>query len=647
MVLVVYDSKLGNVRELQDFELDLAFGSDENSFELTCAADAAPSEGQFAFIDGGEYGGVVDEASYDAGRDAAGTVTCKGRTWHGILAGKRLLPNSGSGYLSVSGKAGAVVASLISRMGLSAVFSAASDDAAVSYTFDRFTDGYSGLKALAKANGRKLAMRRKGSKVELSLPPVVDYANKVDSDLLDFTLTSVHRCVNHLVCAGTGELENRAVVHFYADAKGNVSHRQTLFGVDEIAALYDYSNADEAKLEEDGRKKLAEYQTTGSVEVDAHDDIDVDVGDVISARDNAHGRTVAATVAKKVVKVSRGVATYSYEVGSETTTKTTSSGTAEGGGGHAYLAGKGLKLANYTFSAEVDSEALAAVEAKAEKAATDASSSLQTWAQAGIAMGGVSTLAEGAKATASLSGEGLKKTLSLGIPRGATGIQGPKGETGATGDRGPQGLQGEKGERGPQGEIGPQGPKGETGATGPQGPTGKQGPTGPVGPAGSPGPQGIQGPKGDAGPQGPRGPQGPSGGEIKDTRNDNQPPSWYMANHPNETVVEFKTAKVIGLSGSETYAVLVTLTPWQDASGGYPKQVCVRGDTIWWRFGTSDASWGGWWSVLDSASTNTAWLIAHRVGEYVETDGSFNPNNIGGTWKQVPSIGPHTWLRTK
>ena len=659
MVLVVYDSKLGNVRELQDFELDLAFGSDENSFELTCAADVAPSEGQFAFIDGGEYGGVVDEASYDAGRDAEGTVTCKGRTWHGILSGKRLLPNSGSGYLSVSGKANAVLASLISRMGLSAVFSAASDDAAVSHTFDRFTDGYSGLKALAKANGRKLAMRRKGSKVELSLPPVVDYANKVDSDLLDFTLTSVHRCVNHLVCAGTGELENRAVVHFYADAKGNVSHKQTLFGVDEISALYDYSNADEAKLEEDGRKKLAEYQTAGSVEVDVHEDIDVDVGDVISARDNAHGRTVAATVAKKVVKVSRGVATYSYEVGSETTTKTASSGTAEGGGGHAYLAGKGLKLSNYTFSAEVDSEALAAVNAKAEKAATDASNSLQTWAQASIAMGEVSTLAEGAKATASLSGEGLKKTLTLGIPRGATGIQGPKGETGATGERGPQGLQGPQGDAGPQGETGPQGPKGATGAQGPKGDAGEQGPqgiqgkqgpqgvqgeTGPRGPQGS---QGIQGPKGDAGPQGPRGQQGPSGGEIKDTRNDNQPPSWYMANHPNETVVEFKTAKVIGLSGSETYAVLVTLTPWQDASGGYPKQVCVHGDTMWWRFGTSDASWGGWWSVLDSASTNTAWLIAHRIGEYIETDGSFNPNSIGGTWKQVPSVGPYTWLRTK
>ena len=454
MVLVVHDSTIGDIREIEEFELDIAYGSDENALKLEARAGDAPEEGQFVFIDGTEYGGVIDQASYEAGREATDSILCKGRTWHGILAGKRLLPDSGSGYLSVSGKAGEVLASLIARMGLSGLFSAASDDTAVSYTFDRFCDGYSGLKAMAKANGRKVAMRRKGGKVELSLPPAVDYANKVDSDLLDFTLTSVHRCVNHLVCAGTGELENRAVIHFYADSAGNVSHTQTLFGVDEIAALYDYSNADADKLEEEGRKKLQEYQTQGSVEVEAHDDIDVDVGDVISARDNAHGRTVTATVVKKIVQVSRGVATYSYEVGSETTTKTSSSGTAESGGGHAYLAGKGLKLSNYTFSAEVDSEALAAVEAKADKAAADASNSLQTWAQASIAMGEVATLAEGSKATASLSGEGLKKTLSLGIPKGEKGERGERGEQGPAGVQGPQGAQGPKGERGEQGPPG-------------------------------------------------------------------------------------------------------------------------------------------------------------------------------------------------
>ena len=435
MVLVVSDPAAGDVREIEEFELDLAFGSDENALKLEARAGEAPAEGQFVFIDGTEYGGVVDEVTYDTGRDASGTVLCKGRTWHGILAGKRLLPDSGSGHLAVSGKAGEVLASLISRMGLSGLFSAAVDDTAVSYTFDRFADGYGGLKALAKANGRKVSMHRLGGKVELSLPPVVDYADKVDSDLLDFTLTSVHRCVNHLVCAGMGELENRAVVHFYADAAGNVSHVQSLFGVDEICALYDYSNADEEKLEEEGRKKLQEYQTQGSVEVAAHDDIDVDVGDVISARDNAHGRTVTATVAKKIVKVSRGVAVYSYEVGGETTTKMSSSGAAEssGGGGHAYLAGKGLTLSNYTFSAEVDADALTEVRGTAEAARRDATKAVQTWAGASLEIGAVQTLPPGANATAALAGESLIKTLSLGIPRGEKGERGEQGEQGPPG----------------------------------------------------------------------------------------------------------------------------------------------------------------------------------------------------------------------
>lgn len=377
MVLVVADTKLGNVREIEDFTLDLAFGADENALTLTVEEKSAPAAGQLVYIDATEYGGVIDQVKRGSGRGATGTVECKGRTWHGILAGRRLSPDSGSGHLTVNGKAGDVLASLIARMGLESLFKAASDDSTVSYTFERFCDGYSGLMALAKASGRKLSMRRMDGYVELSMPPIVDYANKVDSDLLDFTITSVHRCVNHLLCVGTGQLENRAIVHFYADESGNVSHKQTLFGIDEICALYDYSNASASELETEGKKKLLEYQTSGTVEVDAHEDMDVDVGDIISARDNSTGTTVTATVSKKVVKVKRGVATYSYEVGSDTTTKTSSTGAAESsGGGHAYLAGKGLTLDNYTFNADVDASDLSSISNKVEGARTVASNAL-------------------------------------------------------------------------------------------------------------------------------------------------------------------------------------------------------------------------------------------------------------------------------
>lgn len=110
----------------------------------------------------------------------------------------------------------------------------------------------------------------------------------------------------------------------------------------------------------------------------------------------------------------------------------------------------------------------------------------------------VSTLDAGADATAALSAGTDGQTLALGIPRGAQGVQGPKGDTG---ERGPQG---EKGDTGATGATGPQGPKGDTGATGPKGDKGDtgargvQGEVGPQGPKGDRGETGATGPKGDS-----------------------------------------------------------------------------------------------------------------------------------------------------
>lgn len=50
--------------------------------------------------------------------------------------------------------------------------------------------------------------------------------------------------------------------------------------------------------------------------------------------------------------------------------------------------------------------------------------------------------------------------LTLGVP-GATGPEGPQGETGPEGPAGPQGETGPEGEQGPQGDTGPQGPAGK------------------------------------------------------------------------------------------------------------------------------------------------------------------------------------------
>lgn len=395
MEFVIADKDGRNLRQIVECEVDLAYGDDENDFELTCDPSIAPKEGDIVYCDGTEYGGVVDEVESDT---ATRLVTARGRTFHGILAGKRLVPDSGKKAVTVSGTAKAVMQSLITRFKLSPMF-VALDGAGgnVSYTFERFGDAYSGIRAMAKAHSLRLSLVYSGGRVEASLVPVRSLGDKVDSDLMDFTVSRIARRTNHLVCGGTGEQENRKVIHFYANADGKVSKKQSLFGVDEIAAFYDYSNADEAELDEEGRKELEGMQTSGSVSISAHDDIEAEVGDYVTATDNVTGTKVTSEIAKKILKVSRGVPTYEYEVGSESlgTSNSTISGTAEssGGGGHAYYAGEGLTLTNYTFAADVTEADLSAVSATATNAATQASN-------ASAAAGAAQQAAEKAQETA-------------------------------------------------------------------------------------------------------------------------------------------------------------------------------------------------------------------------------------------------------
>ena len=372
MDIVITDLGRAPVRQIGMYYADFAYGDDENDFELTCDADLAPRNGCMVYADGSEWGGFVDEVSYDT---ATGAATCRGRTIHGALADKRIVPDAGKSHYKVSGPVEAALSAVVSRIGLSGVYEVEKGaSAAISYTFDRFTDAYSGIRKMLKAHSLRLAMRCVEGRVLLSAQQVRTIGDKADSDLVDFVLTDVGRCYNHLVCAGEGEGDKRVVIHLYADAAGKVSKKQTLFGLDERTAFYDYNAADAEKLEAEGVEKLREMQTKGGVEVTVPESLDAEVGDVLVGRDNATGVEVAAEVAKKILRVKYGDATVGYEVGNTSATSSTIVGTGESsGGGHAYYAGEGLTLSGYTFAADVTQAELDAVGATAESARKTAS----------------------------------------------------------------------------------------------------------------------------------------------------------------------------------------------------------------------------------------------------------------------------------
>lgn len=318
MVELIITGRNGIDREsIADYKLDAAWGADENDFELT--VDRLIDAGSYVYFDGSECGGIVD-ALKDNLKRGESTLTYSGRTWHGMLADKILEPDKGKDYLTVSGTASSVIGSLISRVGLDAVFDAVDSPTAgaqtiKSYQFDRYTDCYTGLRKMCAASGLKLRLAYASGKVRVWAEPAAHYGDSIDSDLIDFDATRTWRKPNHLIGLGKGDLAARVVVHWYADAKGTVSQTQSLRGVDEITQVYDYSNAETAELNTKTKEKLQDLQSEGDVRVTVRDDANVvfDVGDTVTARDNLTGITVNASIVKKIVKVSGGVMSVDYE----------------------------------------------------------------------------------------------------------------------------------------------------------------------------------------------------------------------------------------------------------------------------------------------------------------------------------------------
>lgn len=383
MQLVLADSDRNAMAVADDFSLDMAVGDDENDFLLTLP-DSAPllSDGCFVYAPGTDWGGVVDSLSSEGSRTGP-ALSYKGRTWSGVLANRIVVPPSGSSHFKSSGEANACIRALIAHLGLGGLFSTPMGDSGieVDYEWDRFCDAWHGLLECLGSSGAKPSMRWSGGYVEISAEPSRAYGTMPGEEAF-VSLTRDYRPVNHLVCAGTGEMEDREVVHFYADAQGNVSHVQTLFGVDEVAALYDYTNADSAELEKQGAKKLADYQVQGQADVSIPDgSVRLDAGDYVTGRETRFGIEVTVPVVKKIARVSRGVEAVEYECGQAESTRSlssTSESSGGGGGGASYSAGDGISISGNVISADVTDDDIARIDGdieEARKAASDASAS--------------------------------------------------------------------------------------------------------------------------------------------------------------------------------------------------------------------------------------------------------------------------------
>lgn len=265
MDLIYADENRIDQGVMDAYELDMAYGSDENNF--TCTIDREShccTEGFFLYVEGEEYGGIVDKVKVNTEKDE---ITYSGRTWHGILEKKIICPEDGQDYAVFDGEANKLLQTIIDRIDLGDLFEASTEDTGIqiqAFQMDRYIDAYTGICKMLKDADAKLNIIWKNKKVVLSAQLRQDYSQdeEFNTAQVDFTIEKNYRPVNHIICLGQGDLKNRAVIHLFCDENGGIQPYATkdiplqdsdyilgtsgkvMDGEDEVVEILDYPNAE-------------------------------------------------------------------------------------------------------------------------------------------------------------------------------------------------------------------------------------------------------------------------------------------------------------------------------------------------------------------------------------------------------------------
>lgn len=326
--VIVADTNGVELRTILFREYDFEVGDKENSFLVTCNRaewENVPSNAR-VYIPGTEYGGIYKRLESDTRNNA---VAVGGYTWRGLLQKKVIIPPSGQAYATDSGELNDILARRVSEA-LPGLFvgSEESTGVTVSYQYGRYVTLYDGLKEMLRSAGyrMRIAYDQEQSKVVVDAVPIVDYSAQIEysSDMnANYAMVINKMGVNHLICLGNGELQNRTVVHLYADVNGVISQTQTQFGVDEVTDVYDYAGAERVTLIESGTDQMIANASKNEFAIDLESTQDVAIGDIVGCRDYITGNTMTAPITVKIVKWQKGFESVEYQLSEEVTVQQT------------------------------------------------------------------------------------------------------------------------------------------------------------------------------------------------------------------------------------------------------------------------------------------------------------------------------------
>lgn len=326
-VVTLADKNLKEICYIKDANLTVDL-NDKRNFSLQIARCNWTPDMTFSnliYVTGTEYGGIISRILTDTTLDY---VDLQGMSWRGRMAKKVIQPPAGSDYKVVSGDLHDVMRELIEPEfgGLYTVPQENTGITVSNYKFDRYCTLLDGIEKMLKSVGYRLKIAflradRSRGHVQVEAAPIVDYSNRIELSRdckLNYTMDDNRGGTNHLIVTGKGELQDRNVLHLYAQPDGTIGDTQYYTGLQEIAEVYENTSTETAELRSKSEEHMRELMNKKSFKMDvAALGMDVEIGDIVGGRDYLTGMYMSKPVANIVYELVNDVESKTYKLEGE------------------------------------------------------------------------------------------------------------------------------------------------------------------------------------------------------------------------------------------------------------------------------------------------------------------------------------------
>lgn len=322
--MIVLDANLHELGEIET-DIDIEYGTSEdstNDFEVTDAQMRNIEAGGF-YIPGTEIGGLFDYIKINSDADFC---VYRGFTWRGLLKNSIIMPDVGEDYKTVSGEANSVIAAMLNGL-FGGIFTVSTEDSGLTlsdYQFPLYINLLDGIEGMLEKYDYKL--RITANKVASHAPiqilieavPAVQVSGTYNEDngiAMSFVIDNMG--INHLICGGAGDLQNRMIRHLYIDNTGSISSTQYYFGLDERTAFFDYPSAEsEDDLIEYGTQELKKLASSKQLSMKAPEQFNLEIGDKVRGV-FPDGTEIISPIVSKIYKIADGTMNIELKIKGE------------------------------------------------------------------------------------------------------------------------------------------------------------------------------------------------------------------------------------------------------------------------------------------------------------------------------------------